>query len=140
MGSRDMDVVVVEDSKPFQDVVARLLSSVEGLEIVGMAEDVDGACSLIDAKEPDVVVLDVELRDGGRGIDVLRHVVREHPRVKVIGLSNRDWEFLRPVFLRAGAAACFDKATEFVQARDWLAACARARPIRPGIGPHRGRR
>jgi DNA-binding NarL/FixJ family response regulator len=117
-----MKVAVVDDSRLFQDSVARLLASVHGVDIVGYAEDIDSAWELIDRTEPDVVLLDVDLRGGERGIEVLRRVARDHPRTQVVGLSSREWQALRPVYLQAGAAACFDKATEFEQARDWIAA------------------
>ena len=117
-----MKVAVIDDSRPFRDSLARLLASVRGVDVVGYAEDVESACELIDRTEPDVVLLDVDLRGGERGIDLLHRVARDHPQTQVVGLSGRDWQALRPVYLQAGAAACFDKATEFEQARDWIAA------------------
>jgi DNA-binding NarL/FixJ family response regulator len=115
-------VVVVDDSLVVQQSLGRLLTAVAGIEVVGYAEDVAGALRLIDSKQPDVVVLDVDLRDGNRGIDVLRHVVREHPGIKVIALSNFTWQAMRDGFLEAGASAYFDKSMEFRQARDWIEA------------------
>jgi DNA-binding NarL/FixJ family response regulator len=120
-----MDVVVVDDSPQFRRSFARLLSSVAGISIVGYAQDVDGARKLIDDTKPALVVLDVELQGGGYGIQVLRHVAREHPLTKVVALSNLNWQALRRTYLDAGAQAYFDKSMEFQQARDWIAACAR---------------
>ena len=37
-------------------------------------------------------------------------------------LSNFSWRAMRDAFLAAGAAAYFDKAMEFNEARDWIAA------------------
>ena len=119
-------VVVVDDSKQFQHSLTRLLSSVQGIAIVGYAEDAASARRLIDDHRPGIVVLDVELRDGDRGIDVLPHVVREHPTTKVVALSSKHWRALRRAYLKAGAHVYFDKALEFEQARDWIAACARS--------------
>ena len=115
-------VVVVDDSLQVQRSLGRLLGSMEGIEVVGYAEDVANAIALIGAAQPDVVVLDVDLRNGDRGIDVLRHVVREHPQIKVIALSNFDWQAMRDGFLQAGACAYFDKSMEFSQAAAWIAA------------------
>jgi DNA-binding NarL/FixJ family response regulator len=121
-------VVLVDDSLEVQRTLGRLFASVAGVDIVGCAEDVAGALALIDSRQPDVVVLDVDLREGGRGIDVLRHVVREHPGTQVIVLSNHIWQALRDGFLEAGASACFDKAMEFTKARDWIAALPQRAP------------
>jgi DNA-binding NarL/FixJ family response regulator len=113
-------VVVVDDSFLVQRSLGRLLTSVAGINVVGYAEDVAGAMALIDSARPDVVVLDVDLRNEDRGMDVLRYVVREHPETKVIALSNFTWKAMRKGFLEAGASAYFDKSLEFMQARDWI--------------------
>jgi DNA-binding NarL/FixJ family response regulator len=119
-------VLVVDDSVLIQRSLGRLLASVDGVDIVGYAEDVAGAIALIEAKQPDVVVLDVDLRNEDRGMDVLRFVRRSHPHIRVIALSNFGWQAIREGFLQAGASAYFDKSMEFTKARDWVAALVAA--------------
>jgi DNA-binding NarL/FixJ family response regulator len=114
-------VLVVDDSLAVQASLGRLLATVDGIEVVGYAEDVADAISLVEAEHPDVVVLDVELRNHDRGIDVLRHVVKTHPNTKVVVLSNFNWAAMRTAFLEAGASAYFDKSMEFMQAKDCIA-------------------
>lgn len=116
-----MKVAIVDDSPEIQRAFAALLEGVPGLELVGCAEDLPGALRLVDEQQPDVLVLDVELRGTDRGYDVLRHVTRHHPQVRVVALSNFGWNAMRDAFLRAGASAYFDKAIQFAQARDWIA-------------------
>ncbi|GAB4568192.1 MAG: hypothetical protein Tsb007_43720 [Rhizobacter sp.] len=125
-------VVVVDDSLDVQRSLTRLLETIDGVEVVGFAEDTAGAIGLIDHQRPDLVVLDVELRHGDRGFDVLRHVVRQHPGTEVIAMSNFHWHDMREGFLRAGASAYFDKSLEFTKGRDWIAALARR--ARPRLG------
>ena len=116
-----MKVVVVDDSVTVQQGLGRLLGAVAGVSVVGNAEAVDDALRLIESTRPDVVVLDVDLRGGERGMDVLRRVVRDHPGTRVIMLSNFGWQAMRDGFLQAGASAYFDKSLEFMEARDWIA-------------------
>jgi DNA-binding NarL/FixJ family response regulator len=116
-----MRVVVIDDSQAVQASLCRLLGLVAGIDVVGCAEGVAGAIALIDGEQPDVVVLDVELRDRDRGIDVLHHVVKAHPHIKVIVLSNFHWSAMRGAFIDAGASAYFDKSMQFMQARDYIA-------------------
>lgn len=118
--------MVVDDSKQFQQSLTRLLSTVSGVAVVGYAEDVAGAREVVDVMKPDIVVLDVELRAGDHGIDVLRHIAQRHPTTKVVVLSNLNWETLRRIYLQAGAAAYFDKSMEFEQARSWITSCAQS--------------
>lgn len=132
-------VAIVDDSPEIQRAFGALLASLDGLQLVGCADDLASAVHLIDEQCPDVVVLDVELRGTDRGYDVLRHVARRHPATRVVALSNYGWRAMRDAFLQAGASAYFDKATEFVQARDWIAeqrpsaatAATGCRPVQP---------
>lgn len=116
-----MKVAIVDDSSEIQRAFAALLEPLPGVELVGCAETLPGALRLIDEQRPDVLVLDVELHGTDRGYDVLRHVTRHHPQIRVVALSNFGWHAMREAFLRAGACAYFDKSIEFVQARDWIA-------------------
>ena len=115
-------ITLVDDSVAVQRSLGRLLAAVPGVEIVGCAQDVPGAISVIDAERPDVVVLDVNLLDDDKGIDVLRYIRRQRPGTKVVVLSDFTSQRLRDGFIAAGADAYYDKATEFMQARDWIAA------------------
>lgn len=117
---RVLKVAIVDDSLEVQDSLGRLLEAVAGVEIVGCAEDKASALQLIEATRPDVLVLDVDLRGGDRGFDVLRHVVRHHPGTRVVALSNFSWEAMREGFLQAGAEAYFDKALQFNRVIDWV--------------------
>lgn len=117
-----MRIVLVDDSLAVQRSLGRLLASVPGLDFVGCARDVGGARHLVDAQRPDIVVLDANLLNGGRGIDVLRDLRRRHPRTQVVVLSNDPSPAQREAYLQAGAAAFYDKAAEYLLARDWIAA------------------
>lgn len=120
--SKGLRIVIVDDSADIQQRMGRLLSEVPGLVVVGSARDRASAIRTIDDQRPDVVLLDVDLDHGDRGMDVLRHVARDHAGTQVVVLSNFSWRAMRDAFLAAGAAAYFDKAMEFNEARDWIAA------------------
>jgi two-component system, response regulator, stage 0 sporulation protein F len=65
------------------------------------------------------VLLDISLR-GGSGMEVLRHVNRDLPDVKVIMLSSHSEPEYREHFKDAGAYLFFDKAQEFDKVSDAL--------------------
>lgn len=123
-----MRVLVVDDSKAVQTSFGGLLAPLPNVELVGYADDVAGALAMIKTHAPDLVVLDVELRCGEHGIEVLQQVMRGCPNAEVIVLSNFTWQAMRSQLLAAGAAAYFDKANEFMLARDWIAARAAIAP------------
>lgn len=115
-----MRVVLVDDSPDVQSALRRLLEAERGIEVVGCAEDVQGAEHVIERSRPDLVVLDVSLRGEERGYDVLRRLQGVRPGLTVVVLSNYGWSSMRKAFLDAGAQAYFDKALEFRDAVRWI--------------------
>src|SRR5436190_12600760 len=80
-------VVIVDDHQLFR---AGVRAELEGkVEVVGDAETVDEAVRLIAETEPDVVLLDVHMPDGG-GTEVIRRVAPEHAGVRFLALSVSD--------------------------------------------------
>lgn len=123
-----LKVVHIDDSPAIVTSLSRLLGTVPDVELAGTAGDVASAVALIDAVSPDVVLLDVNLAEGRKGIEVLAHIRRAHPYAHVIVLTNVTSPALRQRYLDAGALGYFDKADEFRQACAWIAARASLRP------------
>ncbi len=82
-----MRVFIVDDHALFRSGVRAELST--GLEIVGEAGAVDEAIGAILATEPEVVVLDVHMPDGG-GRRVIEAVHAEQPGIRFLALSVSD--------------------------------------------------
>jgi len=80
-------VVLVDDHRMFRSGVRAELG--EAVDVVGEAEDVDGAVAVITATAPDVVLLDVHLPGGG-GRAVLQALVPQLPDVRFLALSVSD--------------------------------------------------
>jgi DNA-binding NarL/FixJ family response regulator len=80
-------VVLVDDHELFRAGVRGELG--ERVEIVGEADSVADAVPLIKALDPDVVLLDVHLPDGG-GEGVIAGVSAERPGVRFLALSVSD--------------------------------------------------
>lgn len=122
-----MKVLLVDDSAAVRASFGELLSDVPGVELVGCAADVAGALALIDARGPELIVLDVELRNGQHGIELLHQVKRRGLEIPILVLSSFSGDAMRRHLLAEGAAAYFDKATEFERALAWIARRVRAR-------------
>jgi DNA-binding NarL/FixJ family response regulator len=80
-------VVLVDDHRMFRTGVRAELG--DAVDVVGEAEDVDGAVAVIRATAPDVVLLDVHLPGGG-GRAVLQALVPLLPDVRFLALSVSD--------------------------------------------------
>lgn len=114
-----MDLFIVEDSIPVRDRLVRTLEGLEGLDIVGTAEDVTAAIAGLEDNHPDALILDLQLPSGS-GLQVLRAVREKLPAMRVIVMTNFAAEPYRKAALAAGAEVFLDKSAEFARVRDIL--------------------
>jgi DNA-binding NarL/FixJ family response regulator len=80
-------VVLVDDHRLFRSGVRAELDGL--VDIVGDAETVDEAVELILREQPDVVLLDVHMPDGG-GVEVLRRAAEGGTTARFLALSVSD--------------------------------------------------
>lgn len=97
-------VLIVDDHAAMRHSLAQALAFQADVQVVGQASDGDAALQLAHELEPDVVIMDV-IMPSLNGIDATRRLLREHPRIIVIGLSVHDCRMYAVRMLRAGARA-----------------------------------
>ena len=102
-------VYLVDDHRLFLSGVKTELA--EDFRIVGSAFDVDTAIAEIRGLNPDVVLVDVHMPDGG-GIAVIEGVVETNPEVKFLALSVSDQAEDVIAMIRAGARGYVTKTIE----------------------------
>lgn len=76
-------MLVVDDSALLRRVVADLIGSFDGFEVVGTARDGEDALRKMHELDPDIMTLDIEM-PGLDGISVLGYVMSESPRPVVM--------------------------------------------------------
>ena len=91
---------LVDDHHLFRSGVRAELG--DAVEVVGEASDVDAAIELIREREPEVVLIDVHMPDGG-GRAVIEAVGSTHPDVRFLALSVSDAAEDVIAVIRAGA-------------------------------------
>jgi DNA-binding NarL/FixJ family response regulator len=108
-GERRLRVFLVDDHAMFRAGVRAELGGVAGgdqrdlgVDVVGEASTVAEAISSVTAVQPDVVLLDVHMPDGG-GRAVLEALRRSRPQVKFLALSVSDAAEDVIGLIRAGA-------------------------------------
>jgi two-component system LytT family response regulator len=72
----NLRVVVADDERPARRFLTTLLRGCKGVELVGEAASGKEAVELIEAKRPQLALLDLQMPDG-TGLDVVRQVQRE---------------------------------------------------------------
>jgi DNA-binding NarL/FixJ family response regulator len=98
-----MRVVLVDDQAEFRMGLRDLLSSVDGVEIVGEAADGESAVEVVDRLRPDVTLMDIRMPVMD-GIDATAAVLAKWPQACVLVLTTFDEDTLIRRAVSAGAA------------------------------------
>ena len=105
-------LVLVDDHELMRQGLRALVDGQKDVEVVGEANDGRTALALVRSLSPDVVVMDVAMKDMN-GIEATRQIRAECPDVKVIGLSSHaDARYVKAM-LEAGACGYVLKANAY---------------------------
>jgi len=110
---RALRVFIADDSEPIADMLTELLTDPGRVEVVGVGDTEDVAIESIRKMKPDVVVLDLQLRNGS-GANVIRAVRADSGlgAVRLVVTSNHTSPQMRAGCMELGADAYFDKVKE----------------------------
>jgi two-component system response regulator NreC len=81
-------VLIVDDHAIVRSGVRRLLEEVDGFEVVAEAADAEDALRKARFDKPDVVVLDIGLKGGSSGLDILEELRALGPRVVILSMQD----------------------------------------------------
>jgi DNA-binding NarL/FixJ family response regulator len=113
MGTHSLkSLLIVDDS---HIIIERVIDSLKGHEKVATiftATGYDEAIEKLHQCKPDIILLDIHLPEKN-GIDLLKHIVKEYPHMKVIMFSNLlDANYIK-VCKKIGAKYFIDKSRDF---------------------------
>lgn len=106
-----MKVLIVDDSVVVRQRLAEMCSEVEGIEIVGQAQDAIQASEYFKNLTPEVVILDIRMTQGN-GMDVLKTIKEKNRTTVVIMLTNYPYPQYRKKCMALGADYFFDKSSD----------------------------
>lgn len=97
-------VAICDDHEMVREALAGVIAREEGIEVVGATDTLESTLALVDATQPEVLVVDVRLREES-GLDVARAVVAKHPKTKIVVLTsfNSDEALVQAYELGASA-------------------------------------
>ncbi|MFM0725918.1 response regulator transcription factor [Paraburkholderia strydomiana] len=127
-------VFLVDAAVSVRRRMAALFGTLDGVEIVGEAEEPLAALAGIEARTADLVVTEWQL-SGGTGVELLASLAQSMPHVIVIVLTNHASAWFRRACLTGGAHLFFDKTREFDLALNTIQRIAREHRTRALIQP-----
>ena len=136
MHDEPIRVLLADDHPVYRDGLAALLASVDGLEVVGTAEDGLAAVALATELQPDVVVMDVQM-PGLDGIEATRRLTSASPHIGVVVLTMAEEDATLFAAMQAGARGYLLKGANQAEITRAVTAVARGEAI---FGPAIARR
>jgi DNA-binding NarL/FixJ family response regulator len=101
-------VLIVDDHPLVRRGLAELLAAEKDLEVCGEAADADEAVRLIEQRKPQVVVLDLSLKNSN-GIELIERIKARDNGVRVLVSSMHDESLFAERVLRAGGMGYINK-------------------------------
>jgi DNA-binding NarL/FixJ family response regulator len=95
-------VLIVEDHPFFRSGLVQWLNQQEGVTCCGEAGSVREARMAVAETQHDVILMDLRLGDG-EGLELITEVIREHPQIRIIALSQFGEDAYATRALKAGA-------------------------------------
>ena len=107
-----MRLFIADDSEILRVRLIDMLSEIEGIEIIGQAQESLDAIKSIQELNPHVVILDIRM-PRINGIKVLEAIKKDDESPTVIIFTNYPYPQYRKKCMDSGADFFFDKSTEF---------------------------
>jgi DNA-binding NarL/FixJ family response regulator len=99
---KELRIVIADDSLVIREELQKVLLSIAGLTIVGVATDGDVALSLAQTTNPDVLILDMSM-PRLNGLQVLQEIRKKDNSMTIIMFSADPALILQDACLKAGA-------------------------------------
>ncbi len=113
-----VNVLLVDDHELVRTGIQHLLTENAAINVVGVASSGEEAVKMVDALQPDVVLMDINMPGIG-GIEASRKINKKHPKIKIIALSALSDGPIPQQLLNAGAQGYVSKScsvTELINA------------------------
>ena len=95
-------IYILDDHPIVIEGLKKLIDSQEDMQVIGSAEDANTALQQISKLKPDIVILDITLKDRS-GVDLIKKLKASHPNLQILVYSMHDENVYAERCLRAGA-------------------------------------
>lgn len=112
----NLKILLVDDHRMLREGLNAILADEPDMDVVGQAEDGRSAIRLARELKPDVVIMDIGMRELN-GSDATRQIVAENPNLHVVALSTYSDKVHVLGMLEAGATGYVIKSSAYDELR-----------------------
>ena len=105
-------LLIVDNSLLILERLITILKEVKTADNILTAIDYTEAVNILKEKQTGIVLLDIQL-PGKNGIELLRFIVKNHPEIKVVMISNLVSDYYQRLCKKIGAVHFIDKSKYF---------------------------
>jgi DNA-binding NarL/FixJ family response regulator len=102
-------IALVEDHKMFREWLGHMIAMDDEFAVCGEADNIRDALTMIKETEPDIAIVDITLRGGSSGLELIKDLKAHGIALPVLVLSMHDEELYAERVLRAGAKGYITK-------------------------------
>ena len=103
-----MKIIIADDHPLFRRGLKHALEEMNDIEVADEANNGEELILLLKDKEPDIVLLDIAM-PGKNGLDLLKQLKSDHPKLPILILSVYPEEQYAVRFIKAGASGYLNK-------------------------------
>jgi DNA-binding NarL/FixJ family response regulator len=96
-------ILIIDDHPLVRSGIQAMLQLDEDLQVCGEAEDIQSAMRAIGELDPDLALVDISLKGGESGLELIKNIRQKHPDLKTLAVSMHDEETYALRALKAGA-------------------------------------
>ena len=96
-------ILIIDDHPLVRSGICTVLELDDDLEVCGEAEDSTSALEAIERLQPDLALVDISLKGGSSGLELVKSIRQKHPDLKTLAVSMHDEETYALRALKAGA-------------------------------------
>lgn len=113
--------LIVEDFKPIADIW-RLALENELYEHIEITDNTDLVENFINEMDPDLVLMDINLKGSRNGIETVQELIPSYPHLKVLFLSMHGQPHMMEKAMEAGAKGYITKSSPLVELKNAIKA------------------
>lgn len=102
LAGRKSKILLVDDHPVVRQGLRMLIGQTRDLTVCGEASDMAEAIKAVEAEKPDLMIVDLSLRDAN-GLELIKRVRSQYPKLKMLVSSIHDERFYAERVLHAGA-------------------------------------